>query len=54
MLIGNIDVKNPRLTEHFLTLSIEQGGKWFALTRYHVYDCSDQGPEALLRSRGVS
>ena len=52
-LIGNIDVKNPRLTEHFLTLSIEQGGKWFALARYHDYDYSDRGPKALSRFLGL-
>src|SRR5690242_13740064 len=34
-LIGNIDSRNARLTEHFLTLSIEHAGRWFSLARYH-------------------
>lgn len=46
-LIGNVDVSNPRLTEHFLTLSIEHEGKWFSLARYHDYDYEERGPEAL-------
>jgi hypothetical protein len=52
-LIGNIEVKNPRLTEHFLTLSVEHAGKWFDLARYHDYDYSDRGPEALSRFLGL-
>jgi hypothetical protein len=52
-LIGNIDASNPRLTEHFLTLSIERGGRWFALARYHDYDFADRGPEALSRFLGL-
>lgn len=46
-LVGNIDPRNPRLTEHFLTLSIEREGKWFDLARYHDSDAIDRGPEAL-------
>ena len=46
-LIGNIDTGNRRLTEHFLTLSIERAGTWFALARYHDFDYMDRGPEAL-------
>jgi hypothetical protein len=55
-LIGNIDVKSPRLTEHFLTLSIDRGGRWFALARYHDYDYdySARGPEALSRFLGLN
>ncbi len=52
-LIGNLDVGNPRLTEHFLTLSIERGGGWFALARYHDHDFADRGPEALSRFLGL-
>ena len=33
-LIGNFNVTNPRDTQHFLTLSIEHGGKWFYLARW--------------------
>ena len=53
-LIGNIDAGHPRLAEHFLTLSIERNGKWFALARYHDFDYADRGPEALSRFLGLS
>jgi hypothetical protein len=46
-LIGNVDVNDPRLTQHFLTLSIERDGRWFRLARYHDHDYSTHGPEAL-------
>jgi hypothetical protein len=52
-LIGNVDVANPRFTEHFLTLSIKHGGRWFALARYHDHDFADRGPEALARFLGI-
>ena len=52
-LIGNIDADNPQLTDHFLTISIERDGKWFALARYHDFDYSDRGPEALSRFLGL-
>lgn len=28
-LVGNISVRNPRATQHFLTLSMSSGGRWF-------------------------
>ena len=52
-LIGNIDVANPRFTEHFVTLSIERDARWFALARYHDYDFADRGPDALARFLGL-
>jgi hypothetical protein len=52
-LIGNIDSRNPRLTEHFLTLSVERDGRWFHLARYHDFDYADRGPEALSVFLGV-
>jgi hypothetical protein len=52
-LIENLDVANPRFTEHFLTLSIERGGKWFPLARYHDHDFTVRGPEALARFLGL-
>jgi hypothetical protein len=45
--LGNIDTSNPRLTEHFLTISIEFNGKWFHLARYHDYDFADRSPAKL-------
>lgn len=52
-LIENIDPRNPRLTEHFLTLSIEHAGQWFHLARYHDFDFAVRGPEALSRFLGL-
>lgn len=46
-ILGNIDANNPRLSEHFLTVSIERNGKWFTLSRYHDYDYAVNGPEGL-------
>ena len=48
-LIGNVDVDNPRLTRHTITLSIERDGRWFHLARYHDFDFDCRGPEALAR-----
>jgi hypothetical protein len=53
-LLGNFDVKHPRGTQHFLTLSIERGGKWFYLARYHDIGFPAEGPEALARFLGLS
>jgi hypothetical protein len=52
-LIGNVDASNPRLTEHFLTLSIERDGRWFTLSRYHDLDYAENGPEALATLFGL-
>lgn len=46
-LVGNLDLTNARWTQHFLTLSLETGGAWFHLARYHDSDFSDRGPQAL-------
>ncbi len=46
-LIGNVDVRNPELNEHFLTISIERNGQWFTLARYHDIDYDKRGPTAL-------
>jgi len=52
-LIGNIDVSNPRLSEHFVTLSLERAGQWFHLARYHDPEYAERGPEALARFLGL-
>ena len=52
-LIGNFNVTNPRNTQHFLTLSIEHGGKRFHLARYHDVGFPAEGPEALARFLGL-
>lgn len=52
-LIGNFDVTHPRAVQHFLTLSIDRGGKWFHLARYHDVGFPDEGPEALAHFLGL-
>jgi hypothetical protein len=52
-LLGNVDASNARLTEHFLTLSVEQDGKWFTMARYHDFDAEENGPLALARFLGM-
>lgn len=46
-MIANVDTENPRLTEHFLTISLERDGRWFTLSRYHDFDYASKGPLAL-------
>ena len=53
-LIGNVDETNARMTEHLLTLSLEQDGKWLSLARYHDFDYQNRGPDALARSLGLT
>lgn len=53
-LIGNVDTRNPRMTEHFLTLSVEREGQWFTLARYHDFDIAESGPEALSQFLGLA
>lgn len=48
-LLGNVEPNSGRMTEHFLTLSVERGGSWFTLARYHDFDFSERGPDALAR-----
>ena len=52
-ILGNIQLLNARATQHFLTLSIEKGGKWFDLARYHDVDYSRRGPAELARFLGL-
>lgn len=49
-LVGNIDLKNVRLTEHFLSLSLFDRGRWLPLARYHDADAKERGPNSLARS----
>jgi hypothetical protein len=52
-LVGNIDVANVRLTKHCVTVSVEQGGRWFHLARYHDFDYAERGPQALAGFLGL-
>jgi hypothetical protein len=51
--IGNFDVTDRRATQHFLILSIERGGEWFHLARYHDVGFLAHSPEALARFLGL-
>lgn len=53
-LIGNVDPDNPRLTQHFLTLSVFNKGKWFTMARYHDFDSGERGPHALADFLGLA
>lgn len=52
-IIGNVDVNNPRLTQHFLTLSVFRDGRWFTMARYHDIDANERGPGALAAFLGL-
>jgi hypothetical protein len=52
-LIGNVDLANYRLTQHFLTLSVLRRGRWFTMARYHDFDSRDRGPPALATFLGL-
>ena len=54
-MLGNIDPTNPRLTEHFLTVSVfRSDGALFHLARYHDLDAIERGPAALAAFLGLS
>ena len=46
-MFGNVSPKNPKLTEHFLRVSLFINRKWFHLARYHDFDVRRRGPRAL-------
>ncbi len=46
-ILGNIDLRNRRSTDQFLTMSIERHCVWFDLARYHDVDYSRRGPHQL-------
>lgn len=53
-LLGNLDVEQARLTEHFLTLSVyREDGEIFDLARYHDPDSSERGPDAMAAFLGM-
>lgn len=53
-ILGNLKPANPRLTEHFLTLSVfRDDGALFHLARYHDYDAEQRGPKALAEFLGL-
>lgn len=52
-LLGNVDARNVRLTEHFLTLSLLSRATWFTLSRYHDFDYPQRGPAGLAEFLGL-
>jgi hypothetical protein len=48
-LLGNVKVTNPKLNEHFITLSVERDGIWFTMARYHDIERKERGPQALAK-----
>ncbi len=52
-MIGNVSVGDPRLTAHWLTLSIFGRGRWFPLARYFDIHRRTHGPRALAKSLGL-
>ena len=47
-VIGHFDPVNPRLNEHFLSLSLFRAdGRLFHLARYHDFDAAERGPAQL-------
>jgi len=53
-LLGNLDARDAQMNEHFATLSIERGGHWFHLARYHDPEYLDHGPDALAKFLGLT
>ena len=54
-LLGNLDLRNPVNSQHFLVASIvKPNGEWFHLARYHDLDYSESGPDALATLLGLS
>lgn len=51
-ILGNFSLKKPRTTKHFLTVSIEKDGRWFALARYHDVDFEERSPAQLAKFLG--
>ena len=46
-LLGNVDATNPRLTQHFLMLSVFADGRWFTMARYFDFESDVRGPHGL-------
>jgi hypothetical protein len=46
-ILGNMDVDDKKVNDHFLTISILFNEKWFHLARYHDFDFDSRGPIAL-------
>jgi hypothetical protein len=45
--LSNVDLRNEKVTSHFMTLSIIRDGKWFHLARYFDVDYTRRGSSVL-------
>jgi hypothetical protein len=52
-ILSGISFKNRRFTANFLTLSIENDGKWFHLARYFDIDFDKRDPKHLAEFLGL-
>lgn len=53
-MIGNVSVDNPKLTEHFVTLSFyPKDGAIFHLSRYFDFDYAQHGPKQFAAVLGL-
>jgi hypothetical protein len=48
-VIGNVDLRNPRLNQHWLTLTVFDRQRSFTMARYHDIDAKTHGPRALAK-----
>lgn len=53
-ILGNVVSYSPRATQHFLTLSVERDGAWFAMARYYDSRVGRLGPKALCKFLGLT
>ena len=53
--LSNLSPENPELMKHFLAFSaFHEDGRVFHLSRYHDFDYSEYGPDALAKFLGFS
>lgn len=52
-MIGNVKANNSRMTEHFLSLSLEREGHWFHVARYFDFYFEARCPEEAARFLGM-
>jgi hypothetical protein len=52
-LVGGVNARDARLTQHMATLALHRNSKWFLLARYHDPDYSTRGPAQLADFLGI-
>jgi hypothetical protein len=51
-MLANLDPRDAAATQHFLTVSVWTGERWFHLARYHDITYKRDGPAALAAALG--